>query len=57
MGHTPTYKPDEDRRSAPERVYARPQDPKSNTRPRGNGVRESGETERSTQKLATVLGH
>lgn len=57
MGHTPTSKTDEQRRDAPGRVDTRPQDPKLDPRPRGNGVRDDGETEKSTHKLETVLGH
>ncbi|MEA2397715.1 MAG: hypothetical protein QOK25_1271 [Thermoleophilaceae bacterium] len=57
MGHNPTYKPEEGRRDALHRVEARPQDPRTNTRPRGNGTRERGETEKSTRKLENVLGH
>jgi hypothetical protein len=57
MGHNPTYKPEEGRRDASHRVEARPQDPRTNTRPRGNGTRERGETEKSTRKLENVLGH
>jgi hypothetical protein len=37
-------------------VTARPQDPRTNTRPRGNGVRDDRETRRSEQKLFEVLG-
>jgi hypothetical protein len=36
---------------------ARPQDPRTNTRPRGNGPMDRGETEKSARKLETVLGH
>jgi hypothetical protein len=57
MGHTPKNPIDEPRRSAPGRVDARPQDPKTNTSPRGNGERDRGETEKSASKLERVLGH
>jgi hypothetical protein len=57
MGHTPKTELDEHRRDAPQRVDARPQDPKTNTRPRGNGREEQGETQKSGRKLETVLGH
>jgi hypothetical protein len=36
---------------------ARPGDPKTNTRPRGNGDQEERDTERGRQKLESVLGH
>jgi hypothetical protein len=44
------------RRMGP-RVERRAHDPAVNTRPRGNGERDRGETEKSTRKLAGVLGH
>ncbi|MEA2368747.1 MAG: hypothetical protein QOH38_1465, partial [Thermoleophilaceae bacterium] len=31
--------------------------PRTNTRPRGNGPVDSGETEKSARKLRDVLGH
>ena len=57
MGHTPKTPIAEPRRSAPERIDARPQDPRTNTRPRGNGPLDGGEREKSAQKLERVLGH
>jgi hypothetical protein len=41
----------------PERAEARPEDPETNTSPRGNGEADSGETERSEEELGNVLGH
>jgi hypothetical protein len=57
MGQKPDHNPIEQRREPPERGEPRPQDPATNTRPRGNGTRDSGETDRSTRKLEAVLGH
>jgi len=58
VGHNPQQHPiDKRRREAAERPDARPQDPRTNTRPRGNGLLDSGEKERSAAKLAVVLGH
>jgi hypothetical protein len=37
-------------------AYARPEDPYTNTRPPGNGVRNEHDTERGAQKLRQVLG-
>ena len=37
--------------------YARPEDPKSNTRPRGNGEREQPDAKRAEEKLNEVSGH
>jgi len=48
---------DRPRRETAERLDARPQDPRTNTRPRGNGPLDSGEKERSAAKLEVVLGH
>ena len=36
---------------------ARPGNPKTNTRPRGNGDRQERDTERGKEKLESVLGH
>jgi hypothetical protein len=41
-----------DRRAA----WADPGDPRSNTRPPGNGDKDDGETQRSERKLLEVLG-
>ena len=58
MGHTPSHNHiGEPRPTAHERVEARPQDPRTNTRPRGNGDRDRGETDKSARKLERVLGH
>ena len=58
MGHDSRQIPiSEPRRDAPDRLEARPQDPRTNTRPRGNGQRDGGETEKSAVKLERVLGH
>jgi hypothetical protein len=59
MGHRPTtqHPISEPRRGAPERFDARPQDPHTNTRPRGNGTLDGREREKSAQKLERVLGH
>ena len=59
MGHRPTtHNPiHEPRRSALERFDARPQDPHTNTRPRGNGDLDGREREKSAAKLQRVLGH
>ena len=35
---------------------ARPEDPETNTRPRGNGDKEDRDTERGKEKLESVLG-
>ena len=37
--------------------YARPHDPETNTRPRGNGDYDEYDTERGKEKLESVLGH
>ena len=58
MGDNPKHnRIDEPSRTPYQRVDATPQDPETNTRPRGNGERERGETEKSTRKLEGVLGH
>jgi hypothetical protein len=57
MGRNPNNPIAEPRRGAPERVDSRPQDPRTNTRPRGNGPLDGRETEKSALKLETVLGH
>jgi hypothetical protein len=58
MGHRPTHNPiREPARGTPERFDARPQDPQTNTRPRGNGDLDGREKDRSAQKLERVLGH
>jgi hypothetical protein len=57
MGRNPNNPIAEPRRGAPERVDSRPQDPRTNTRPRGNGPLDGCETEKSALKLETVLGH
>jgi hypothetical protein len=59
MGQNPDNPIDEPRESAPERQDegARPQDPQTNTRPRGNGALDGREAEKSADKLETVLGH
>jgi hypothetical protein len=36
---------------------ARPDDPETNTRPRGNGDYEQQDAERGKEKLDSVLGH
>ena len=38
-------------------VWARPHDPRSNTRPPGNGDRDERETTKSEDKLLAVLGN
>lgn len=40
----------------PRQAYGRPGDPETNTRPPGNGDRDNRETERSEERLLTVLG-
>ena len=57
MGHTPNNPIREPRHHVPERAEARPQDPRSNTRPRGNGQLDGRETDKSARKLQMVLGH
>jgi hypothetical protein len=57
MGHNPKNPIAEPRRSAHVRVDASPQDPRTNTRPRGNGVLDGPEAEKSARKLGVVLGH
>jgi hypothetical protein len=57
MGRNPHNPIAEPRRSAPERLDARPQDPRTNTRPRGNGALDGREAEKSVRKLEVVLGH
>jgi hypothetical protein len=57
MGHKPKNAIDEPRREPGRRLPARPQDPRTNTRPRGNGTLDSGEKEKSARKLEHVLGH
>jgi hypothetical protein len=37
--------------------HARPEDPKTNTRPPGNGEREQPDARRAEQKLYEVSGH
>jgi hypothetical protein len=39
------------------KTHARPEDPKSNTRPPGNGEREQPDAKRAEEKLAEVSGH
>jgi hypothetical protein len=58
MGHAPKKHPiDESRRTVPGRVDAcSPQDPRTNTRPRGNGPMDHRETVKSARKLEVVLG-
>ena len=58
MDSTYTQHPiDEPRRAPQESGDARPQDPQTNTLPRGNGELERGETAKSAQKLEQVVGH
>jgi hypothetical protein len=57
MEPTPNTHIREPRADAQERVNAQPQDPATNTRPRGNGVTDRAETEKSLHKLEDVLGH
>jgi len=58
VGHHPKQHPiDGRRRDATARTDIRPQDPRTNTRPRGNGTLDSGEKEKSARKLEVVLGH
>jgi hypothetical protein len=57
MGHTPNNPIREPRHHVPERAETRPQDPRSNTRPRGNGQLDGRETDKSARKLQMVLGH
>ena len=58
MGHNPTQDAVGDPRpQEPERVEAHPQDPQTNTRPRGNGELDGREKDKSAQKLERVLGH
>ena len=43
---------------APEaKTHARPEDPKTNTRPPGNGEREQPDASRAEEKLREVSGH
>jgi hypothetical protein len=44
-------------RRGPGRRATRPQDPRTNTRPRGNGQLDGREAYRSARKLKMVLGH
>jgi hypothetical protein len=37
--------------------HARPEDPKTNTRPPGNGEREQPDAKRAEEKLQEVSGH
>ena len=39
------------------KTHARPEDPKSNTRPPGNGEREQPDATRAEEKLVEVSGH
>jgi len=58
VGHHPKQHPiDGPRRDATGRADTRPQDPRTNTRPRGNGTLDFGEKEKSARKLEGVLGH
>jgi len=57
MGRIPRQLEVERRHRDPDRVEARPSDPRTNTRPRGNGPRERQEMERGVRKLELVLGH
>ena len=36
---------------------ARPEDPETNTQPRGNGDREQPDADRAEQKLNEITGH
>ena len=38
-------------------AHARPEDPKTNVRPPGNGEREHPDAERAEEKLGQVSGH
>jgi hypothetical protein len=39
------------------KTHARPEDPKTNTRPRGNGERDHPDAMRAEEKLEDVSGH
>ena len=39
------------------KTHARPEDPKTNTRPLGNGEREQPDATRAEEKLGEVSGH
>ncbi len=52
-----TTEEQEQQYGGPDRAEAHPEDPDTNTTPRGNGEQDAGETERSEHKLAHVLGH
>jgi len=56
MGRNPRQPMTQPRRHGPQRTEARPGDPRTNTRPRGNGPRDRQEVERSARKLELVLG-
>lgn len=51
MGHSQQLNSDE------AKMHARPEDPKTNTRPPGNGDREQPDATRAEQKLEEVSGH
>jgi hypothetical protein len=59
MANTPQQHPiDEPRRAAHESANgAEPQDPQTNTLPRGNGPLDGAETQKSARKLEEVVGH
>jgi len=57
MGRIPRQLEVERRHRDPDHVEPRPSDPRTNTRPRGNGPRERQEMERGVRKLELVLGH
>jgi hypothetical protein len=46
-----------DSKAQPNREHARPEDPKTNTRPPGNGEREQPDAARAEEKLKEVSGH
>lgn len=58
MGHDPKqHQPAAPRRKTPGYADAcSPQDPRTNTRPRGNGPTDHKETVKSARKLEVVLG-
>lgn len=58
MGHHPkTHPREEPRRDTPGYVgTCSPQDPRTNTRPRGNGPMDHRATMKSARKLEMVLG-
>jgi hypothetical protein len=57
MANTPSTSTPQDRRTGGVAVQAKPHDPKTNTKPRGNGDLEKEDVEKGREKLDRVLTH